>query len=399
MAIEKRKIYIFFVSLVLFSGSNIGEFPVLGQVIKLLSNLFLALILLNILWWILRNREIPKLSFITYIYILYVFVYVALSILNGNNAIQEELIALVKRVVGLVWLDRQIQANDEYLTGPIMYSLIFWCVLDSLLTFIYPTGVPFLYGGFILGWKNNKLMHLFASNLLLAFKYLKLKKEGADVLNYWILWLVYIGICIANATIVESSTTTVVILLLFIYLFFSKALGKTIFTNGYFVFIFHVLCFILLIFVREFFQEPLNEIMQVLFEKDATFTGRIYIWRAALLLIAESPILGYGKYMPQSAIYPHGGIYIWEMAHNQILECLMEGGIILAVLWSGMVYKVLTLNQKRENDFSKLAIFSMFSFLFFFQTEASLSMLSFFIFYIFYLMSEYNRGTLHEKLY
>lgn len=172
-------------------------------------------------------------------------------------------------------------------------------------------------------------------------------------------------------------------------MFVSKALEKTIFTNSYFVFIFHVFCFILLIFVREIFQEPLNEIMQVLFQKDATFTGRVYIWRAALLLIAKSPILGYGKYFPQNAIYSHGGILIWEMAHNQILECFIEGGIVLAILWSVMVYKVLTLNQKRKTEISKLAIFSMFSFLFFFQTEASLTMLDFFTFYVFYVMSLY----------
>lgn len=397
MTIEKRKIYVFIVSLVLFSGSNIGGFPGIGITIKFLSNLILLLISLNILWWIFRNRKIPKLSFITYIYVLYICVCVVLSILNGNNEIQDELIALIKSMFGLVWLDQQIQTDNEYLTGPIMYSLIFWCILDSLLTFIYPSGVPFLYGGFILGWKNNKLVHLFASNLLLAFKYLKLKKCGANVLGYWILWLIYIVACIANATIVESSTTTVVILLMFIYLFVSKVLEKTFLTNGYFVFIFHALCFILLIFVREIFQEPLNELMQVLFDKDATFTGRIYIWRAALLLIAKSPIWGYGKYVPQSAIFPHGGIFIWEMAHNQILECLMEGGIVLALLWGGMVCRVLILNQKSGNEVSKLAIFSMFSFLFFFQTEASLSVISFFVFYIFYIMSKYDERALCEQ--
>lgn len=316
--------------------------------------------------------------------------YIVLSVLNGNNTIQEDLIALFKNVFGFVWLDRQIQKDEEYLTGPIMYALIFWCVLDSVLTFIYPSGVPFLYGGFILGWKNNKLVHLFSSNLLLAFKYLKLKKRGANVLKYWILWFLYTVMCIANATIVESSTTSVVILLLFIYLFISKPLEKTIFTNGYFVFVFHILCFILLIFVREIFQDPLNQLMQVLFEKDATFTGRIYIWRAALLLIAKSPVIGYGKFIPQAALLPHGGIYMWEMAHNQVLECLMEGGIVLALLWGSMVCRVLILNQKSGNKISKLAIFSMFSFLFFFQTEASLTVLSFFVFYIFYIMSKYD---------
>lgn len=390
MTIEKRKIYVFCVALVLFSGANVGALPGIGITIKFLSNLILILTALNLLWRILRDKTIPKLSFITYIYIFYICIFVALSFSNGNSTIQGDLIALLKNVFGLIWLDWKVQKDNEYLTGPIMYALIFWCVLDSVLTFIYPTGVPFLYGGFILGWKNNKLVHLFSSNLLLAFKYLKLKKRGANVLKYWILWFLYTVMCIANATIVESSTTSVVILLLFIYLFISKPLEKTILTNGYFVFAFHILCFILLIFVREIFQDPLNQLMQMLFEKDATFTGRIYIWRAALLLIAKSPIIGYGKFIPQAALLPHGGIYMWEMAHNQILECLMEGGIILAILWVGMVYRVLTLNQKRGNAFSKLAIFSMFSFLFFFQTEASLSALSYFVFYIFYVMSQYD---------
>lgn len=396
MIIEKRKIYVFLISLVLFAGSNSGGLPVIGQTIKLLNNLFFVLIVLDILGWVLRRRSFPKLSFVTCIYILYTIMYIVVSMLNGSDTIQEVIISLIKCMCGMIWLDNEIQTDNENLTGPIMYALIFWCILDSVLTFIYPTGVPFLHGGFILGWKNNKIMYLFASNLLLAFKYLKLKRQGKGSIIYWLMWFVYFAICIANATIIQSSTTTVVVVLLFVYLFASKIIEKTPLTNGYFVFIIHVLCFILLIFVREIFQEPLDQFMQALFNKDATFTGRIYIWRAALILIAESPIIGYGKFGFQDAILPHGAIYQWEMAHNQVLQCLMEGGIILAALWIGMVYRVLVLNHKRKNEYSKLAIFSMFSFLFFFLTEASLVMLSFFVFYIFYMMSRYDSGELYS---
>lgn len=392
--VSKRSIYIFFVAFVLFAGSNCQGLFVIGSLVNTFSNVFVLLMLLDLLYLIFRKRALAKYSFVTIIYILYVCLYIGVSLINGSAMIKPMLISLAKSVIGFLWIDNKVKENPETLTGSIMYAFIAWCLIDGILTIVYPGGAPFLYGGYVLGWKNNKIMHLFGANLLLAFKYIKLKRNGYSTVNFWIGWFLFFVLCLLNANIVESSTTMMVITLLFFYLFMSKVIDQTILVNGRFIFFFHVCCFILIIFVRELFQQPLNDLMHILFQKDATFTGRIYIWRAALLLIPKSFFIGYGCYDYQQCTLEAGWIYNWNMAHNQILECMMEGGIVLTALWVFMVYRVMILNYNRNSVYSKMALFSMFSFLFFFHTEAALSMTAFFIFYIFHCLSEYEDETL-----
>lgn len=394
--VKKRYIYFFCAAFVLFAGTNCDGLFGIGSLVKIGSNIFFLLMLLDLAYWILAKR-FRKISFITVSYIIYVCLYIGVSLINRNEEIKEMLLFLMKSVVGLIWMDRRVSDDSEILTGPIMYAFIVWCLLDGILTMIYPEGVPFLLNGYVLGWKNNKIMHLFGANILLAFKYLKLKENNRSTVNFRIVWLLFFLLCLLNAQIVESSTTMVVIALLFVYSFLYKIIGQTVFVNGKFVFFFHVGCFILLIFVRELFQQPLDNLMQILFQKDATFTGRIYIWRAAFVLISKSFLVGYGNYGTQQCILGDGWIYNWSTAHNQILECMMEGGIILTSIWVFMVWRVMVFNHKQQTDFSKMALFALFSFLFFFQTEAALSMISFFIFYIFYCMGKYERIIFNDR--
>lgn len=387
--VKKRDIYVYCVTFVLFAGSNCQGLFILGTLVSICSNIFLGLILLDLLHDIVVKRNL-NVSFITISYMIYVCLYIGISLINGSEMIKTMLISLFKWVVGFLWIEREVGKNSERLTGAIMYAFISWCIIDGIITIMYPTGAPFLSNGYVLGWKNNKIMHLFGANLLLAFKYLKMKRNCQSVFYFQIRWFLFFILCVLNANIVESSTTTMVITLLFAYMFFSKIINKTLLVNGKFIFFFHTACFILLIFVREVFQQPLNDLMQILFQKDATFTGRIYIWQAALLLISNSFFIGYGDYGYKPCIVDGGGIYEWNVAHNQILECMMEGGIVLTALWVYMVWRVMKLNYNRKTVYSKAALFSMFSFLFFFHTEAALSMISFFIFYVFYCMSKYE---------
>lgn len=388
--VSKRNIYIFFIAFVLFAGTNCSGLIGIGIFVKIFSNIFFVLMSLDLLKWILRNRAFPKISLVTIIYIIYILLFIIVSIINGSEIIKLMLLSLAKNVVGFIWLDNEVRKNKKVLTGPIMYAIVVWCLLDSILTIIYPEGASFLNGGYILGWKNNKIMHLFLANLLLAFKFIKLKRASHPITLFWMRWFVFFTLCLINAYIIESSTTMMVISVLFIYLFASKIINRTLFVNGRFILLFHLCCFIILVFVRELFQQPLDDVMQLLFQKDATFTGRIYIWRAAILLILNSFLFGYGRYEVQQCILDGGWIYNWDMAHNQILECMMEGGLVLTSMWVFMVYRILMLNHYKRSEYSKLSLFAFFSFLFFFHMEASLTMVSFYIFYVFLALSEYN---------
>ena len=254
--------------------------------------------------------------------------------------------------------------------------------------------------GYILGWKNNKIMYFIIVNLLLAYHYINLESVRKRI-NFAMVWgTLSIG-CIANAILIESSTTAIVVVLIALFVPFRKIISHTPLINEKFVIGFHTVCFILIIFVRELFQEPLNQIMNVLFGKDATFTGRIYIWRMALARIAESPIWGYGKYETQYAVLPSKYEYAWTMAHNQILDLMLRGGIIILALWLGVLFVIMRKNQKTKSVYSKLSTYTMFCLLFFFHTEASTDVITYLIFLCLYLIGqkENNQNELKRKRY
>ena len=384
MEISKRRTTIFFVVLVFFAGSNIGSIAGIGIIFKMASNALTLYILYLLANQILRRHAIKKVSLITIFYLLYLGVYIAVTLFIGEESLQESILSMIKSGISLVWLDQQMREDYTVLDGPIMAAFYVWCILDTVITFIYPGGAPFLNGGYILGWKNNKIMYFVILHLLSNYHYIRLRNQKKKI-NFMILWITMIVGSVLNALLIESSTTAVVIFLLVLFVPLRRLITRMPFTNGKFVLIFHLLCFILLIFVRELFQEPLNEIMQLLFEKDATFTGRIYIWRVAMVMIVESPLIGYGKYPAQIAVLPGGYLYSWTMAHNQILDLMMRGGVIILILWlSTLIASVHT--KRRRSIYSKLSIYTMFCFLFFFHTEASMDALSYLIFLSIYLI-------------
>lgn len=71
--------------------------------------------------------------------------------------------------------------------------------------------------------------------------------------------------------------------------------------------------------------------------KDMTFTGRTYMWDAALRVIQQSPIWGYGFVDTDWFMKNMSSLAIG--AHNYILNTMVYGGIIALTLYLAMVVK------------------------------------------------------------
>jgi len=69
------------------------------------------------------------------------------------------------------------------------------------------------------------------------------------------------------------------------------------------------------------------------FNKSATILGRVKIWSLGIQAFVSNPIFGYGR-----KAYVNGGISV-EITHyhNQYLDLLCIGGIILFVIWFSIV--------------------------------------------------------------
>lgn len=400
IVVSKRKILVFFITFVFFAGNNIGSLAGINTIIKLLNNILTLYMLYDICFPIIKTKKVEKITSVTGLFLLYLIVYVVITLAVGGEFIFNNITAILKSAIVLVWLDRYVRADMTLLEGPILAAFYIWCFFDTAVTLIYPAGAPFLMDGYILGWKNNKIMYFIIVNLLSAYHYINLESVRKRI-NFAMVWgTLSIG-CIANAILIESSTTAIVVVLIALFVPFRKIISHTPLINEKFVIGFHTVCFILIIFVRELFQEPLNQIMNVLFGKDATFTGRIYIWRMALARIAESPIWGYGKYETQYAVLPSKYEYAWTMAHNQILDLMLRGGIIILALWLGVLFVIMRKNQKTKSVYSKLSTYTMFCLLFFFHTEASTDVITYLIFLCLYLIGqkENNQNELKRKRY
>lgn len=387
IVISKRKSLVFLATFVFFAGNNIAGLVGVNIIIKFLNNILSMYMLYTIMASMITAKKIQKISSITILYLFYLIAYIAITILTGGEFIFNNITAMAKSAILMIWLDQQLNKDPTLIDGPILAAFYIWCSFDTLLTLIYPTGVPFLMGGYILGWKNNKIMYFIIVNLLSAYHYINLKTVQKKI-NFAIIWGILAIGCVINAVLIESSTTAIVVVLIILFVPLRKFLIHTPLTNEKFVLLFHTACFVLIIFVREWFQEPLNRIMNLLFGKDATFTGRIYIWKIALSQIIMSPIWGYGKYETQYAMLPSGYEYAWTMAHNQILDLMLRGGIIILVLWISVFLIIMRKNYKIKSIYSKLSTYTMFCLLFFFHTEASTDVITYLIFLCLYLIGQ-----------
>lgn len=391
MVISKKRSLVFLITFVFFAGNNIGNLTGINVIIKLLNNALTLYMAYSILAQI-GAQKMPKFTPVTGLFLLYLISYTIITLLVGGEFVFNNITVMIKSALVLIWIEHQIRLDMTLLEGPILVAFYIWCIFDTIITFIYPAGAPFLMNGYILGWKNNKIMYFIIANLLSEYHYFNLE-DRIKRINFSIFWGVFSIGCIMNAIMIESSTTAMVIVLILLFVPLKKVLNHTPLVNEKFVLIFHAACFILIIFVRELFQDPLNQMMNLVFGKDATFTGRIYIWRVALAQIAASPIWGYGKYGTQYVKLPSDYEYAWTMAHNQILDLMLRGGIIILALWIGVLLVIMRQNQKTKSIYSNLSTYTMFGLLFFFHTEASMDIITYLIFLCLYLIGQRERDT------
>lgn len=86
------------------------------------------------------------------------------------------------------------------------------------------------------------------------------------------------------------------------------------------------------------FQEYLASLIDGLFDKDTTFTGRTFVWAFTLIRLIESPIIGFGWHTADEwrsvlGFYDMPGFDMgFSHPHNYILYVLLQGGLLYMLL-------------------------------------------------------------------
>lgn len=136
-------------------------------------------------------------------------------------------------------------------------------------------------------------------------------------------------LCLFEVIVGYAATSLVTLLLLglLVMLGFSTKIRKCL--NAFTFVLADLGVFLGIVVLR--FQNALGWLIQDVLGKSLTLSGRVYVWDEVFRLLSNSHLLwGYGGSYLWDTIYTNG---IWyKHAHNDILNILMVGGLVLAVL-------------------------------------------------------------------
>lgn len=401
--IRKGDIGVFFSALFVFLPSNAGALQGIGSLITMTNNFVIGWILLKFLYRLSKGMWfIKKPSTICILCVSFYAVRTILVYLHGGNYVLNNWISIGKAIIAIIWFEWEANKSGKN-RRIIMYAFWFWALFDALVTFIWPEGSPLLNGGYILGWKNNKIEFLFIGHLLAL---IEIERKHYTIRNlFFQRYVCFSMITIAMSYIVDSGTTLLIVLLLLLYLPLKKLITSTKqFPSVGFILIVHIVIWCLVILSLDG-TSIVGMLIERFTTRDATFTGRTYVWAAALIMISKAPLTGYvrgfsayGKMHIASG--PLGGM-AWEMAHNQILELFMQGGVILFGIFAA-IFLLCLYKNRNSIDSMRMARWALFCLMFSYLTEAYLNSSTFVILLSLYYVGEWCRqdafiGEQHGK--
>lgn len=257
----------------------------------------------------------------------------------------------------------------------------------NLITILqYPNGMPNSAGAYclwLLGYKNYQIITVLpAVTLSLLYSCGDFKKKiGGLTLRTCYIIIISMLTCYYN-----TSTTSLIAMACFVVFLLFPWKPDWIFNIYNYIVATCALFFGLVIFQV---QQYMGEIIEKVFHKSATFTGRVLLWERYIELIWEHVIFGHGNTSVQERAAETS--ISWSVhAHNQFLEILYEGGIVLFLLFV-IIIMIFSkrLFQCRSSQGGKYLGFSIMVLFILFQTEVyAQTPLVFMLFVLAYYMPE-----------
>lgn len=302
--------------------------------IKLLSNLMMVVAA----FFLLRHKYKPnKFIVLTGIYMLYLIV---ISYVNRTNAADIHLIIVYCKIfVFLCVADYMLKNNQANAVNIMFYILLLFVSLDFFSIILFPNGLYHTSltwnewstsqeAQWIYGNKNNRI-YWYIMLLMTAWERYVLNGKSK-------IWptLISIGTIIAMMIVKSSTATTVAIVVgtgILISIYKKKEIRFSI--NSYLLV---GICTVVTILVLAGSTGFLKIVVEGIFHKDMTFSNRSQVWQQVILLIAQKPFWGWGIVDDKAATGLLGSL-TYVNAHNQFLNCLWQGGIVLICIFGGII--------------------------------------------------------------
>ena len=261
---------------------------------------------------------------------------IAITFIYHNKAADVHLIiSNLKIVFMLCAIEYLLKRTPDSTINIMFFILITFVLIDFASIVLFPNG---LYqteqiwnewsssqeAFWIYGNKNNRIYWYVLLSIITWLRYIFNNKSKVMV-------LITSGISIVAMMLVKSSTATIVAILVSVGVFYLTDKKQTnLNMNSYGILVIYV-CITVLILLGS--TSLLKPFVEGVLHKDMTFTGRSTAWERVLLLIASKPVFGWGVIDSETATGLLKSI-AFVNPHNQLLNCLWQGGIILVFILS-----------------------------------------------------------------
>lgn len=231
-----------------------------------------------------------------------------------------------------------INTNIKRLTMLLDVFLIileFWIVINLIFMVKYPGGIYYntetrYYLNWLLGYKSSLQYYILPA---LCFKWMKSKYNG-KLMGFYIL----LAVCFAETIIGQNSMLAVGLVILSFILMFNLFRLKVFCSSTFYLAV--IIANFLIIVTNEVLANNYYWLTLLsFFGKTSAISGRVAIlWPKTIRAIANYPIFGNGMLSTIDRIILNGGFAGATHAHNQILEFLFVGGIVMLVMF--VIYNI-----------------------------------------------------------
>lgn len=180
-----------------------------------------------------------------------------------------------------------------------------------------------------------------------------------------------------------STGIAAIFIFLMVFLFYDRKMvsrSKLIGNPAIMVFIgFFINYLICIVQIQEYFVTIITQVLG----ETISLNGRVFIWENALEKIYKSPIWGYGVYgvYVQMSQYWGDGNTAFNYVHNQLLQVLLDGGIVLLVSFVILhLYMARSISKIKNVRIRSICIASMFAFLIVMISEEPANYLFYFVY-------------------
>lgn len=342
LVLSKNKLLVFFTILIMLMPSIIAD----SSLFKLLNN---AWIVVCIVIMLKKHYKFTKFSGLITAY----FVFWLLSTIINHNVDSHIYIWILKTLIIILFIDCMFKNDYIKTIDSLWLAIMIFVCIDFLSIVFFPNG---LYqtitewnewsssniAVWFLGNKNNRIAWYMIAMLLSYIKYLYKKDFSSKFIA------VFVCIISIIAMLLVNSSTSIIIVVLMTAFELLSIFKKRIFTIRINPNIITIIYIIVEVLILLGFVNFLTPIVEGIFDKSLTFTGRSEAWSTVIPHIIDNLVLGSG-YIPSTVASGVLGSAAFVNAHNQWLQTLWEGGLI-GFLLLAMILRLVIQNYKNCRD-------------------------------------------------